>query len=103
MRLSFFDLSGLGHSGDKGCLNNSLIAREQGPPEHLCRCDDDPVSRVTMETGRQCRHGCRNRRSDTETLDQWGRHCRFQPITQGNPQRDPSEGIQCGNFPETDI
>ena len=76
MRLSLFDLSGLSHNRDKGCINNALIAREQGPPEHLCRCDDDPVSRVTMEPGRQRRHGCRDRRRDTETLDQRGCPCR---------------------------
>jgi len=75
--MKLFDLRRLGQGGDKRCINNALIAREQGPPEHLCRRDDDPVSQVAMEPGRKCRHSCRNRRTDTETLDQWGRRCRF--------------------------
>jgi hypothetical protein len=55
------DHVGLGQSGDKRCVNDTLIAREQGPPEHLCRRDNDPVSRVAMEPdGKRC-HRCRHR------------------------------------------
>ena len=88
--VKFFDLAGLDQSGDKRCINNTLITRQQGPPEHLCRRNNDPVSRVAMEPGRKRRHSCRNRRRDTETLDQRGRLCRFQPIPQGELQRDLS-------------
>ena len=35
--VKFFDLTELGQSGDKRRINTTLIAREQGPPEHLCR------------------------------------------------------------------
>ena len=34
---SMADHIGLGQSGDKRGINDTLIAREQGPPEHLCR------------------------------------------------------------------
>jgi hypothetical protein len=97
------DHVGLGQSRDKRCVNDTLIAREQGPPEHLCRRDNDPVSRVAMEPdGKRC-HRCRHRRSDAETLNQRGRRGRFQPFPQGELQGNSTEGIQRGNFPEADI
>ena len=97
------DHVGLSQSGDKRGINDTLIAREQGPPEHLYRRENDSVSRVAMEPDGERRHRCRHRRSDAETLNQRGRRGRFQPLPQGKLQGDSTEGIQRGNFPETDI
>jgi hypothetical protein len=77
------DHVGLGQRGDKRGINDTLIAREQGPPEHLCRRENDPVSWVAMEPDGKRRDRCRHRRSDAETLNQRGRRGRFQPLPQG--------------------
>ena len=97
------DLVGLGQSGDKRRINDRLIAREQSPPDHLCRRDNDPVHWVAMEPGGKRRHSCRHRQSDAQTLHQRGRRGRCQLLPQGELQCDVTEGIQRGNFPETDI